>query len=127
MSCSQLTSANSDSASTIAGSRRRSSTVTETLTSEVVTTSTGVLVPLEHLEQAAQEAVRHQHPGGGDVDDGDVLLGGQRGEGPVAGRPLGGDQRARACSARFELRMRTGMLRATAGWIVAGCRTLAPK
>ena len=42
MSCSTLTSANSDSASTMAGSRRRSSTVTETLTSEVVTTSTGV-------------------------------------------------------------------------------------
>ncbi len=30
-------------------------------------------------------------------------------------------------SARFELRMRTGMLRATAGWMVAGCSTLAPK
>ena len=29
--------------------------------------------------------------------------------------------------ARCEFRMRTGMLRDTAGWIVAGCNTFAPK
>jgi hypothetical protein len=42
MSFSMLTSANSSSAATISGSWRSSSTVTDTLTSEVVTTSTAV-------------------------------------------------------------------------------------
>ena len=53
----------------IAGRRRASSIVTDTLTSEVVTTSTGVLWLLEDFEQPAQEPVRHQHARRGDVDD----------------------------------------------------------
>ena len=64
-----------------------SSTVTETLTSEVVTTSTDVVVPLEHLEQPPQEAVRHQHARRGDVDHGDAALAGERRDRRVAGAP----------------------------------------
>ena len=48
----------------------------------------------------------------------------------VSGRSLGGRSAVMSVPralARFEFRMRTGMLRATAGWMVAGCRTLAPK
>ena len=52
------------------------------------------LVALEHFEQPAQEAVRHQHPRRRDVDDGDGLLRRHRGQRPVGLRPLGGDQRA---------------------------------
>ena len=40
------------------------------------------LVPLEDLEQPAQEAVRHQHPRRGDVDDRDVALARDRGQRP---------------------------------------------
>ena len=36
--------------------------VSETLTSEVDTMSTGVSIAVEHLEDPPQEAVRHQHP-----------------------------------------------------------------
>ena len=56
------------------------STVTDTLTSDVVTTSTGRLEALEHLEQTAQKAVRHQHARGRDVHDGDAPLAGERGQ-----------------------------------------------
>ena len=55
----------------------------------------GRAVALEHFEQPAQEAVRHQHSRGRDVDDGDVALAGERGDRPVGlQRRLGGDQRA---------------------------------
>ena len=85
-SSSRVTSANADSAAMIAGSRRGSSTVTETLTSEVVTTSTEVREALEHLEEPAQEAVRHQHARRRDVDDRDALLRRDRGERPIGRR-----------------------------------------
>ena len=74
MSSSRVTSATSASAAMISGSRRASSIVTETLTSEVVTTSTDGPVLLEHLEDPPQKAVRHQHAGRRDVHDGDALL-----------------------------------------------------
>ena len=81
---------------------------------------------LEHLEDAAQEAVGHQHAGRGDVDDGHVFLGGQPGE-RRAGRRRSRVISVPAPSGLHELRMRTGMLRSTAGRIVLGCSTLAPK
>ena len=98
--------------------------VTDTLTSEVVTTSTGVLA-LEDLEQAAQEAVRHQHPRRRDVDDGDVALAGKRGSGPSWPSPPavmsvpGASGGASSGCGRESLR--------TAGRMVLGCSTLAPK
>ena len=103
-----------------------SSTVTETLTSDVVTTSTGGPVALEHLEDPAQEAVRHQHPGRGDVDDRDVALAGERGE-RLVDRRLRGDERAAAVGPAAVEDARPGCLCATAGRIVLGCSTLAPK
>jgi hypothetical protein len=58
---STCTEANLRESSAIASIRRSSSSVIDTLTSEVVTTSTEVCVPLEHLEDAPEEAVRQQH------------------------------------------------------------------
>ena len=61
----------------------------------------------------------HQHAGRGDVDDRDVLLQAIA----VSGRSLGGRSAVMSvpgASARCEFRMRTGMLRATAGRIVPG-------
>ena len=56
MSSSRVTSATSLSAAMISGSRRASSIVTETLTSDVVTTSTDVGELLEDLEDARAES-----------------------------------------------------------------------
>ena len=56
----------------IDGSRRRSSTVTDTLHLRRRDHVDGRLAALEHLEQLAQKAVRHQHARRGDVDDGDL-------------------------------------------------------
>ena len=82
---------------------------------------------LEHLEQPAQEAVGHQHARRGDVDDGDAALAGERRQrAAVSGRPSAVII-VPATSGRRELRMRTGMFFATAGRIVLGCSTLAPK
>ena len=106
---------------------RSSSIVTDTLTSDVVTTSTGGAVALEDLEDPAQESVRHQHARRGDVDDRDVALAGERRR--SAGRSTGGSavMSVPGASGRRLLRMRTGMSFETAGRIVLGCRTLAPK
>ena len=52
------------------------------------------LEALEHLEQAPQEAVRHQHPRRGDVDDRHVALAGERRQLPV-GPAVRRDQRTR--------------------------------
>ena len=84
------------------------------------------LEALEHLEQPPQEAVRHQHARRRDVDDRDVALAGERRELAVAGARLRRDERA-GFSGRRELRIRTGMFFATAGRIVLGCSTFAPK
>ena len=52
----------------MASSRRVLSTVTDTLTSEVVTTSTAVLNRSNTFEQATKKTVGHQHPRRRDVD-----------------------------------------------------------
>ena len=64
----------------MSASRRLSSIVTETLTSDVRDHVDRRPSAFEHLEDAAQEAVRHQHPRRRDVDDRDVALAGERGE-----------------------------------------------
>ena len=43
----------------------------------------GRAVALEHLEQPAEKAVRHQHARGRDFDDGDVALARERHDGAV--------------------------------------------
>ena len=58
----------------ISGSRRVSSIVTDTLTSDVVTTSTDVRCCSNTSKMRAQETVRHQHARRRDVDDRDALL-----------------------------------------------------
>ncbi len=53
----------------IAERRVSSSTVSDTLTSDVAIISTGVSKPVEHLEDRSQESMRHQHSIGTDVYD----------------------------------------------------------
>ena len=67
----------------ISGSRRASSTVTETLTSDVVTTSTDVRCCSNTSKMRLQEPVRHQHARRRDVDDGHALLRRDRRQRPV--------------------------------------------
>src|SRR5688572_16079923 len=123
---SRSTWANSDSASTIAGNRRASSIVTDTVTSDVVTTSTEV------LKRSNTSNRRRRKPCAINMRV-DVMLttvtpffeatavSGRSafGRSPVISVPR--------AWARCELRMRTGMLRDTAGCIVDGCSTFAPK
>ena len=84
------------------------------------------LEALEHLEQPAQEAVRHQHARRGDVDHRHVALARERRQLTRRARPSAVIS-VPGFSGRRELRMRTGMFFATAGRIVLGCSTLAPK
>ena len=114
MSCSVSTSANCDSASMIGGSRRRSSIVTDTRHLGRGHDVDGGLPRLEDLEQPPQEAVRHQHPRRRDADDADAFFDAMA----VSGRADSGRSPVisvpRACG-RCEFRMRTGILRETAG------------
>ena len=54
------------------------STVTETLTSEVDTMSTGQRWLVKNFKDAFEKSMRHQHARGHDVHDGDALLGRNR-------------------------------------------------
>ena len=60
----------------MAGIDSLESTVSETLTSEVETMSTGHLCFVEDFENGFQKSMGHQHAGGDDVHDGDALFGG---------------------------------------------------
>ena len=61
------------------------------------------LESLEHLEEPAEKAVRHQHPRGGDVHHRHSALRGHRGERAFARRSLASDQRSeRMCPVRVE-------------------------
>src|SRR5688500_15790601 len=126
MFSSRSTCANSDRASTIAGNRHASSIVTDTFTSDDVTTSTGV------LKRSNTSNSRRKKPCAISMRvevmlttvtpffDATAVSGRSAfGRSPVISVP-------RAC-ARCEFRIRTGMLRATAGWMVEGCSTFAPK
>ncbi len=75
--------------------RRVLSTVTDTLTSDVVTTSTGVLNRSKTSKRPPQEAVRHQHARRRDVDDRDAALARQRGQRGPSAAAFGRDHRAR--------------------------------
>ena len=107
---STLTSANSRSDSTMAGSR--AIVVDRHRHADLGGRHhvDGGRVPLERLEHAAQETVRHQHARRRDVDDRDAALAGDGGQRPSSAGGVGGDQRA-GTSGRRLLRMRTGMLR----------------
>ena len=99
-----------------------SSTVTDTDTSDVATTSTDVRL-LEDLEDAPQKAAREQHSRRADLDQRDVALARDRAD--RAARRVEGDPRSLPSGLR-ELKMNTGMPSRTAGAIVFGCSTFAP-
>jgi hypothetical protein len=100
--------------------------VSDTLTSLKSPPYRPGFVPVEDLEDAAQEAVRHQHARGVNIDQRDLALAGDRFDHVAAVDGLGHDARA-GTSGRREFRISTGMLRSMAGITVAGCSTLAPK
>jgi hypothetical protein len=110
----------------MSSSRRVLSTVTETLTSEVVTTSTAV------LNRSNTSNSRRRKPCAISMRV-EVMsitvtprLQASAVSAPASPRPSAVII-VPFTSGRRELRMRTGMLRATAGRIVLGWRTLAPK
>src|SRR5688572_24508749 len=123
---SRSTWANPDSPSTIAGNRRASSIVTDTVTSDVVTTSTEV------LKRSNTSNRRRRKPCAINMRV-DVMLTTVTpffDATAVSGRSAFGRSAVISVPrawARCELRMRTGMLRDTAGCIVDGCSTFAPK
>ena len=126
ISRSQLASAKLWRLSRIASSRRVSSTVTETLTSEVVTTSTAVL----NRSNTSNSRRRKPWAISMRVEVMSITVT-SRLQARAVSWPSG--WRASAVisvpvfSGRREFRMRTGMFFATAGRIVLGCSTFAPK
>src|SRR5687767_5477160 len=112
---SRVTSATSASAFMMSGSRRVSSIVTETLTSDVVTTSTDV------RNCSNTSKIRRRNPCAMSmrVDWMSTTVTPRFDATAVSGLPVRGRSRVtsvpRESSGRRELRMRTGMLRATAG------------
>ena len=123
---SYFTSASLARSAAIAGMASFESTVSETLTSEVETMSTGQRCWSKTSKMALEKPVRQQHARGDDVHDGDALLRGDRLERVLAWARMRGDARAFVLRiARF--RTRTGIFFCTAGSMVAGCSTLAPK
>ena len=126
MSGSQLTSAKLTRLLTMSWSRRGLSTVTDTLTSDVVTTSTGVL----NRSKTSNNRRRKPCAISIRVDVMSTTVTPRLHASAVSWVP---SARASAVimvpatSGRREFRMRTGISLATAGRIVLGCSTLAPK
>ena len=104
------------------------STVSDTLTSEVETTSTAHFVAVEYFKDRLQESVRHQHSRRGhDLDDGDALFGGDGFENVRAARRARGDAwslRSPGCASSTPA---PGCSSGPPASTVAGCSTLAPK
>jgi hypothetical protein len=110
----------------MSGSDRASSTVSDTLTSDVVTTSTTVwcrsntsnsprkkpYAPSIRVEPICSTVM---------PDLCAIAFTAPARNSPRAVTMVPG------CAGAFELQIRTGMSRSIAGWIVLGCRTLAPK
>ncbi len=125
MSLSTLTSANDESSDAISASRRSSSTVTDMLTSEVLTTSIGA------RQRSNTSNTRRRNPCAMSMRvevtsttvmwrlQASAASGPSTGELPVMSVPVPPNLRL--------FRIRTGMALATAGRIVLGCSTLAPK
>ena len=104
----------------------RSSIVTETLTSEVVTTSTGV------RKRSNTSKTRRRKPYAISMRVEAMSIRVRPRLQAIAAGPPSPPSTVRVisvpgASGRCEFRMRTGMPRRTAGRIVLGCSTLAPK
>jgi hypothetical protein len=83
-------------------------------------------VPREHLEDAREEAVREEHARRHHVDHRDALLVGD-GPGAAGVGVAAAVITVPGCAGSKVFFTRTGMPARTAGWMVLGCSTLAPK